>query len=74
MDKITGDILYLHSRCHNTHFELMYNLQTHSWLLVCERCRQQIDGITVTGPNLCGHDNDDERGVDKNVDKNNGKV
>jgi hypothetical protein len=66
MNKITGDILYLHSRCHNAHFELMYNLMTKSWFLVCERCRQPIDGITLIGPQLDGgHDECSDKVEDK---------
>ena len=54
MGNISGDNLYLHSKCHNAHWELLYNMLTKEWSLVCERCRAPLTGIILTGPQING--------------------
>ena len=47
------DNFYIHSRCCNAHWELMYSLSTNEYFLLCENCGKP-SGISVMGPDLTG--------------------
>jgi hypothetical protein len=47
------ELMYIHSRCCNAHWELIYDTETGKYSLVCEKCSKPIGTvITVTGPQI----------------------
>lgn len=52
--KIKNNVVYAHSKCCNAHWEVCYSLHDKRWFLACEKCEQEIGGITLSGPEIDG--------------------
>lgn len=49
MVAVNEDSMYVHSRCCNAHWELVFDNNTKEYQLQCETCGEPA-GVKVTGP------------------------
>lgn len=46
-------VLYIHSKCCDAHWELIYNITIKKYELVCEKCgKSSGNSIKIEGPSL----------------------
>lgn len=42
---MVGNVIYIHSKCHGAHWELVFDIQTKQYRLQCEKCGKPLGRV-----------------------------